>query len=262
MYAPKNIIKIGNYANDGEFIFEKSRLPYKGPYVTLFNSTHFSGVILNPLSKRIIRSKPSANGDNPSDDEIKSRLKNELKSNLKQLSPASNNVLAHIFFNAPLNKDLYDENTINIIKDTKLLNDNLTSFSSNSDRIFYDTLVPTNITDIKIYKNIQAYKPQITNKDYTRGYINRYFCKKINEPYGSITEISEETYKKLNSKTSDYNFPIYQIVELRWKITDSEKFLETVKDINYKTISMKNKEMLNISVLLGGNLIQFSNTTK
>ena len=262
MYAPKNTIKIGNYANDGEFIFEKSRLPYKGPYVTLFNSTHFSGAILNPLSKRIIKSKAPANGDSPSDDEIKSRLRGELKSKLKQLSPIPNSIAAHIFFNSPLNKDLYDENTINLIKDIKLLNDNLVSFANGADRIFYDTLVPTNITDIKIYKNIQAYKPQITNKDYTKGYINRYFYKKINEPYGSITEISEETYKKLNSKTSDYNFSIYQIVELRWKITNSEEFLETVKDINYKTISMKNKEMLNISVLLGRNLIQFSNTTK
>jgi len=258
MYAPKNIINIGNYANDGEFIFEKSRLPYKGPYVTLSNSLHFSGTILTPQSERIIRGK----GDNPSDDEIKSRLKNQLNSKLNQLLPVPNNVLDHIFFNSPLNEDLYDENTINIIKDIKLLNDNLVSFSFNSDRIFYDTLVPANITDIKIYKNIQAYKPQITNKDYTKGYINRYFCKKINEPYGSITEISEETYKKLNSKTSDYNFSIYQIAELRWKITNSEEFLETVKDINYKTISMKNKEMLNISILLGGNLIQFSNTTK
>jgi len=262
MYAPKNNQKIGNYANEGEFIFEKSRLPYKGPYITLFNSTHFSGAILNPLSERIIRGKSSTNEDNSSDDEIKSQLKNELDLKLNQLLPVPDNVLDHIFSNSPLNKDLYDENTINIIKDIKLLNDNLTSFLLNSDRIFYDTLVPTNITDIKIYKNIQAYKPQITNKDYTKGYINRYFCKKINEPYGSIIEISEETYKKLQSKTSDYNFSIYQIVELRWKITDSEEFLETVKDINYKTISMKNKEMLNISVLLGGNLIQFSNTTK
>jgi hypothetical protein len=57
---------------------------------------------------------------------------------------------------------------------------------------------------------IQRYRPSPTIDDYNKGYINRYFVKKVNE--NIITEISYQSYAGVNKN-------LYKPVELRWKIS-------------------------------------------
>jgi hypothetical protein len=53
-------------------------------------------------------------------------------------------------------------------------------------------------------------------KDYQRGYITRYFAKQINNY--SFIEIDETTYKKLNSKNSEYLWELYYVTKIPWQI--------------------------------------------
>jgi hypothetical protein len=263
MNAPKNIIKKGLFANKNEFIFAKTRRPYEGPYVSLFGKVYFSGAILTPLSKRIIKSSSPENSK-PDDNTIQN-LSNEINNNLNQLGQIPPNISQFIRGINPDTPDLsnYDENTRSLILDTKDLNDALSLYLRSAiDRIFYDRLIPSNIFEIKTYQDIPSHLPKPTEKEYSIGYIKRYFTKKINEPYGSIIEISEKTYNKIISQKSEYNYALYKAIEIKWKLTSSEKFLDETKSINYKTISQNNKEMLGLVNLLQSNLSQFSRTTQ
>ncbi len=55
-----------------------------------------------------------------------------------------------------------------------------------------------------------SYKPKPVADDYTRGYITRWFAKKLNE--NSVVEIQSE-------QSSTVNRALYAVVNLRWQIT-------------------------------------------
>jgi hypothetical protein len=55
-----------------------------------------------------------------------------------------------------------------------------------------------------------TYKPMPSKDDYVKGYISRFFSKKINE--NLITEIQTDNANKLNSQ-------LYKVVNLSWKIS-------------------------------------------
>lgn len=264
MYAPKNIIKKGNYANNGEFIELKTRKPYSGPYVSLFDTLFFSGVILSPLSKRLIRSKSPQLSNLDTDKKAFDNIINEINNNLitltNNLGSLSTPVIEYIKGKNPIKPDLssFDENTILLINDTKELNESLYLYSIYfSKRIIYDSLVTKEITDIKNYKNINSFIPRPNEKDYLKGYINRFFIKKINETYGPIIEVSSSTYNKLINKSSDYNYSIYKTLKIRWKITKSPQLIEDIKFQNYKTVQLHIKHMHGLGIHLK-NLTNFS----
>ena len=99
--------------------------------------------------------------------------------------------------------------------------------------MIYDTPLATrNIVGLNNYQYLQpsTYLPTITQKDYTEGYINRFFVGRIN-----YFEVIETSYKDFNMTDTTY----INKVQINWKITGVEfnvyngKMLETVGVVNY-----------------------------
>ena len=107
--------------------------------------------------------------------------------------------------------------------------------------------------NIQTYQNIggtvldnQVYpvyfKPSPSIKDYSKGYIYRYFVQKINNL--TITEVDKDKYNQISSQ-------LYNKLTIRWTITGSKenvynnKILERigVKEQNIKTLSNGNTKM-------------------
>jgi hypothetical protein len=99
------------------------------------------------------------------------------------------------------------------------------------------------------FKNLQivAYIPVLTEVDYKRGYISRYFIQRANDMAGRITEINEIAFSKF------VNTPFYTAITLDWKITGSD---DEIKDCNSKSIKFVLKQMPKIQMYLP-NLLQF-----
>ena len=87
----------------------------------------------------------------------------------------------------------------------------------------YEQYSMISTADREIYPN--AIKSKINNKDYNRGFINRFFIQKANDENGPVLEISESDYnKKLN---------MYNKIGVIWKLSGDK---DTVADINSNTI--------------------------
>ena len=99
------------------------------------------------------------------------------------------------------------------------------------------------------FKNLQilAYIPVLTEVDYKRGYISRYFIQRANDMAGRITEINEIAFSKF------VNTPFYTAITLDWKVTGSD---DEIKDCNSKSIKFVLKQMPKIQMYLP-NLLQF-----
>jgi hypothetical protein len=99
------------------------------------------------------------------------------------------------------------------------------------------------------FKNLQivAYIPVLTEVDYKRGYISRYFIQRANDMAGRITEINEIAFSKF------VNTPFYTAITLDWKVTGSD---DEIKDCNFKSIKFVLKQMPKIQMYLP-NLLQF-----
>lgn len=68
------------------------------------------------------------------------------------------------------------------------------------------------------YKQPYSYYPDVEDGDYRKGFINRYFLKKRNEPNKEIIEISPESYQSYGRKGGiDKN--LYLVMELKWLIS-------------------------------------------
>lgn len=113
------------------------------------------------------------------------------------------------------------------------------------------------------YLTIQHSLPEITEENYKKGYVTRYFAKKHNNINSPIIEISEEMYNEI--KTMNYSSSyLYKIIELKWKIsgkindtyTNNVRIESGVVDTNRRTLAIKEKEMVGISDHLN-NLTQY-----
>jgi len=70
--------------------------------------------------------------------------------------------------------------------------------------------------DVKTkFNSVNAYYPKITSQDRTKGFIKRFFLKKINSTV--ITEIGKKQYDEFNKKKIDPNMNIS--VTIQWIIT-------------------------------------------
>ena len=121
-----------------------------------------------------------------------------------------------------------------------------------------------------------------TEKDYKKGYYQRYFCKKVNDKDGIIIEITKAMSEKL--KQSQETINLYKVCEMRWKLTGprydtvaggaAPGFLETftkisgagqmpnivygVHSTNKRTTKKINKECMNGMISkIGGAYTQF-----
>jgi hypothetical protein len=114
----------------------------------------------------------------------------------------------------------------------------------------------------------QTYYPQPLESDYTKGYIIRYFIKKINSK-GFVMEISPQEYTAFINGTVNYDVSYYQVVDILWKLTGP---LNTVRisqydiragiiDTNKRLIENANKNFLGLVEFIGGDYTKFSRPT-
>ena len=118
--------------------------------------------------------------------------------------------------------------------------------------------------NIKTYQNIggtildnQVYpvyfKPFPKTKDYSIGYINRYFVQKINDL--TITEVNKNKYNEISSA-------LYNKLSIQWIISGTNdnvyenKILQKigVKEQNIKTLNNNEKKMKGLKVYLNNPL--------
>jgi hypothetical protein len=93
-----------------------------------------------------------------------------------------------------------------------------TDILTNKNNRIFNVLKP-NANSTKQALPVQSSIINPTSEDYTNGFVTRYFAKRINNNPITIFEIDEQTYSKLITKSPKYNFALYQILKLRWKLT-------------------------------------------
>lgn len=125
--------------------------------------------------------------------------------------------------------------------------------------------------DIKRYKKIanssmlefgdiliNTYIPTPVDIDYVRGYVRRYFVRKVNDSNGLIYEVSGSEFIRMASK------PLYIRVSVKWRISgpkeiimDDDKIVDNgVINSNRLAIKYASEKMENLSLYLP-NLLQF-----
>lgn len=72
----------------------------------------------------------------------------------------------------------------------------------------YNEIIKNPVKD----KEIKAYLPKPTEKDYTRGYIRRYFLQKTNDKGSPIFELSQ------SKKGQFLSNPLYTVADVKWRI--------------------------------------------
>jgi hypothetical protein len=103
--------------------------------------------------------------------------------------------------------------------------------------------------NIKTYQNIggtildnQVYpvyfKPFPKTKDYSLGYINRYFVQKINDLI--ITEVNKNKYNQISST-------VYNKLSIRWIISGPKNNVYKNKILNRIGVTEQNVKILNVS---------------
>jgi hypothetical protein len=123
----------------------------------------------------------------------------------------------------------------------------------------YNELKRTNIAK-KLSAKINSYSPELTDNDYLRGYVTRYFIQRVNDKSGPIFELSSKEFGKFK------NNALYNKTFLRWRLKgpkqptyDSKngKMLDMgVFESNRKSIELASSTMPNLKLYLP-NLIQF-----
>lgn len=113
--------------------------------------------------------------------------------------------------------------------------------------------------DIKRYKEInkidstydgvkiKTHTPIITDIDYKRGYITRYFIQKANDTESTIYEVDN-----IGFSTAVDN-PFYTLVDINWRLTGTD---EQIKDSNFKAIRLVTPIIPKLYLYLP-NLLQF-----
>jgi hypothetical protein len=89
--------------------------------------------------------------------------------------------------------------------------------------------------------------PKPTERDYSRGYIVRYFVQKANDEKSTIFEVDEGGFANLRTT------PFYKTTSLDWVISGEG---DGVKEANRKSILFASKDIKYISLYLP-NLLQF-----
>lgn len=105
---------------------------------------------------------------------------------------------------------------------------------------------------------INTYIPTPIEIDYIRGYVRRYFVRKVNDLNGIIYEVSGNEFTRLQVK------PLYIRVSVKWRISgpkemimDGDKIIDNgVINSNRLAIKYASEKMENLSLYLP-NLLQF-----
>jgi hypothetical protein len=114
-----------------------------------------------------------------------------------------------------------------------------------------------------------SYFPQPIESDYTKGYLNRYFTKKINTP-GYVIEISPEEYAAIKNGTVSYNVAYWMTQEIFWKLTGPLNQVRIsqydiragIIDTNKRLVETADKTFIGIKDFIDGNYAKFARPTK
>lgn len=114
-----------------------------------------------------------------------------------------------------------------------------------------------------------SYFPIAIDLDYQRGYIIRYFTKKVNTP-GYVKEISQMEYASIKNGTVPYDVSMWQILEIFWKLTGplNQKRISQydiragIIDTNKRLVENANKTFLGITDFIAGDYTKFARPTE
>ena len=113
-----------------------------------------------------------------------------------------------------------------------------------------------------------TYYPQPIDSDYQKGYITRYFAKKINQS-GYVVEISPAEYAAFTNGEVRYDVSFYQVVSILWKITgplNSQRISQYdiragIIDTNKRLTDAAEPNFVGIVAFIGGEYSKFSRPT-
>jgi hypothetical protein len=103
-------------------------------------------------------------------------------------------------------------------------------------------------SDQEIYKfglTPEPYYPQPTQNDYQKGALVRYFAKKRNQTPSLIIEIDKATHDDLRSQRGKYNYALWSVTSLYWKITGPIKDSKDKFGVLKAGISNTNERIVN-----------------
>ena len=174
----------------------------------------------------------------------------------------------HETFNGKIfsGKDPLDPNKKLLIKSNNFAQDtNITNLDKLPDGLSYESLGNTKGEIYRFGEDPISYTPRPTGEDYKRGQIIRYFAKKRNETPIRIVEIPKEVYNDISGREGTYNYALWEVTKMFWKITgplkDSKDQYGILKagivDTNERLRETLNQEFRGIKQYLS-NLIQFS----
>ena len=113
-----------------------------------------------------------------------------------------------------------------------------------------------------------TYYPQPIDSDYQKGYITRYFAKKINQS-GYVTEISPAEYVAFTNGEVRYDVSFYQVVSILWKITgplNSQRISQYdiragIIDTNKRLTDAAEPNFVGIVAFIGGDYTKYAKPT-
>lgn len=128
--------------------------------------------------------------------------------------------------------------------------------------------IASKISTLVNLRNQRELKPSIVkpnDEDYKRGFMIRFFAKKLQSKPPQIIEISEEDYIHVFNKSNKY-YNVYQVMALDWKITGPDHDIVTnpnlpiygIIDTNKRTLEKKEREMNGITLYIGNKLKEFA----
>lgn len=129
------------------------------------------------------------------------------------------------------------------------------------------TVLPTQ-TQTPNLNGPTPYYPYPIQSDYDRGYIIRYFVKKVNTA-GYIIEISQDQYVNIQNGTALYDISMYMTGQILWKLTGPLNAVRVsqydtragIIDTNKRLTENLNKTMLGITDFIGGDYSKWAQPT-
>lgn len=74
-------------------------------------------------------------------------------------------------------------------------------------------------SEASVYVSPMEIRTAIYDRDYTRGYVYRFFCQKRNNPLATIMEISAEQYNTFNSRNNPgINSVVWDRIQIEWSL--------------------------------------------
>lgn len=132
----------------------------------------------------------------------------------------------------------------------------------------YNSVAPQTAGQLETFKIPVAYYPYVTEDDYKRKFITRYFAKKRNQP-GYILEVDKQTHDSLKNTDSEYDYITYEAISTFWQIvgplhddrTNKQYKVAGIIDTNKRLIEAKEPGFTGLIAFIGGDYTKFARPT-